>query len=209
MIIGIAGKMGCGKDYVCNNLVVPLLKNMNKRFLQVSFADQIKINVMTKDRISFDDVYVSKTTKTRKLLQTEGTEYGRDIFGDDIWINYFDNWLSVYKSRGIDVFICTDVRFKNEIEYIQKCGGIILKVNAFSRNLKRLFKESGGNLNVFKDLQSHRSECDLDDISDDVYDMIIENDQDDSDILEYYTLLYNKIYKHNHVNILHNKTVEY
>jgi len=25
MIIGIAGKMGCGKDYICNNVIIPLL----------------------------------------------------------------------------------------------------------------------------------------------------------------------------------------
>ena len=90
MIIGIAGKMGCGKDYVCNNIIVPLLKTNGKNFLQVSFADQIKVNVMTKQNIKFHDVYVSKTNDTRRLLQMEGTENGRNVLGKDIWIKYFD-----------------------------------------------------------------------------------------------------------------------
>ena len=65
MIIGIAGKMGCGKDYICNNIVIPILQKYNCKFLQMSFADQIKVNVMTKNNIPFNDVYVDKNIETR------------------------------------------------------------------------------------------------------------------------------------------------
>lgn len=180
MIIGIAGKMGCGKDYICNNIIIPVLKRMGKTYLQVSFADQIKVNVMTKKNIKFDDVYVSKTNDTRRLLQLEGTENGRNVLGKDIWIKYFDNWISVYKSRGVDTFICTDVRFKNELDYIKSSGGIIIKINAPMRNLKRLTHESGGNADILQSLQSHPSECDLDCISDKYYDLVIQNDPDNN-----------------------------
>ena len=176
MIIGIAGKMGCGKDYVCNNIIVPLLKTNGKNFLQVSFADQIKVNVMTKQNIKFHDVYVSKTNDTRRLLQMEGTENGRNVLGKDIWIKYFDNWISVYKSRGVDTFICTDVRFQNELDYIKGFGGIVIKINAPTRNLNRLIQESNGNETTLQSLRSHPSECDLDDIPNDYYDLVIEND---------------------------------
>ena len=145
MIIGIAGKMGCGKDYICNNLIVPLLKKQGLSFLQVSFADQIKVNVMTKNDVSFEDVYVSKSVNTRRLLQIEGTENGRNVLGENVWINYLDNWITVYKSRGIEHFICTDVRFKNELEYIKKSGGIVIKIDAPERNYLRLYRESEGN----------------------------------------------------------------
>jgi hypothetical protein len=176
MIIGIAGKMGCGKDYICNNLIIPVLKSKNKTFLQVSFADQIKVNVMTKANISFDEVYIAKTNDTRRLLQLEGTENGRNILGKDIWIKYFDNWISVYKSRGIDTFICTDVRFQNELDYIKRSGGMIIKINAPQRNFQRLYKESCGDDSVLQSLQSHSSECDLDNVSNDTFDLIIDND---------------------------------
>jgi CO dehydrogenase nickel-insertion accessory protein CooC1 len=79
VLIGIAGKMGCGKDYICNNIIIPILKHNNETFLQIAFADQIKINVMTKHNIEFKDVYINKTTETRRLLQLEGTENGRDL----------------------------------------------------------------------------------------------------------------------------------
>ena len=176
MIIGIAGKMGCGKDYICNNVIVPLLKTNGKNFLQVSFADQIKVNVMTKQNIKFDDVYVSKTNDTRRLLQMEGTENGRNVLGKDIWIKYFANWISVYKSRGVDTFICTDVRFQNELDYIKHSGGIVIKIDAPTRNLNRLKQESKGNETILKTLRSHPSECNLDCIADDYYDLVIKND---------------------------------
>jgi hypothetical protein len=180
MIIGIAGKMGCGKDYICNNAIIPLLKNNRKNFLQVSFADQIKVNVMTKQNIKFEDVYVSKTNQTRRLLQMEGTENGRNVLGKDIWIKYFDNWISVYKSRGVDIFICTDVRFRNELYYIKSFGGIVIKIDAPTRNLNRLTQESNGNETTLQSLRSHPSECDLDDIPNDYYDLVIKNDPDNN-----------------------------
>jgi len=194
MIIGIAGKMGCGKDYTCNNLVIPILKYYNHTFLQVSFADQIKINTMTKNQISFDDVYINKNEHTRRLLQLEGTENGRDILGTDIWIRYLENWIKVHESRGIKNFICTDVRFKNEFDYIKDRGGIVLRIDAPKRNIERLLSESRGDSNILETLKTHRSECDLDTLTDEWFDLIIKNNPG-VNILDYYPELlelYNK-----------------
>ena len=176
MIIGISGKMGCGKDYVCNNLIIPLLKNLDKSHLQLAFADQIKINAMTKSNMSFDDIYTNKTTHSRKLLQREGTELGRNVYGKDIWIKYLDNWISLYKYRGIDNFICTDVRFLNEMEYIKQKGGIIIRIISKTRNLQRLKSESNGDKNIMSMLQEHPSECDLDNVPDNSFDIVIQNE---------------------------------
>jgi phosphomevalonate kinase len=179
MLIGIAGKMGCGKDYICNTIIIPYFKSRGKDILQVSFADQIKVNVMTKNNIPFSDVFVQKTNSTRKLLQMEGTELGRNVYGDDIWIKYLNNWLKIYKSRGIEHFICTDVRFKNELDYIKQNGGIIIKIVAPNRNFSRLQQESRGDTSIRDALKSHPSECDLDDVPDNHFDLVIYNDLDD------------------------------
>lgn len=184
MIIGISGKLGSGKDYICNNVIIPILKNKDCTFLQMCFADQIKVNVMTKNNIDFKDVYVNKNKQTRTLLQTEGTELGRDLLGDDIWIRYFDNWMSVYKSRGIDHFIVTDVRFKNEVDYIKRSGGILIRIDAPKRNYQRLLTESNGDLDVLQKLSSHISECNLDNLSNDNYDLIIKNDIGQESLLQ-------------------------
>jgi hypothetical protein len=51
-----------------------------------------------------------------------GTEAGRDVFHKDIWVISLLN-----RSKNKDVVV-TDVRFKNEIEYIQNNGGIVVRI---------------------------------------------------------------------------------
>jgi hypothetical protein len=61
-IIALAGKMGSGKDYLIEKYIIPYIeKSCNKRCLQLSFADQLKINVMTMHNVSYNDVYIEKT----------------------------------------------------------------------------------------------------------------------------------------------------
>lgn len=177
VLIGIAGKMGSGKDYITTNYIIPYIENILKeKILQFCFADQIKVNVMTKNNINYHDLYVSKSDSTRKLLQIEGTENGRDKLSKNIWINYLKNWIEIFKNRGINNFIITDVRFKNELDFIKNSGGIIVKINAPERNHQRLYKESQGDTLIYNKLKNHISECDLDDISDNYYDIVLDND---------------------------------
>jgi phosphomevalonate kinase len=178
-IIGISGKLGCGKDYISTNVVVPILEKHHQRYLGLNLADQIKINVMTKNHIEYKDVYEKKTESSRQLLQTEGTEIGR-AFDKNIWINYLDNWMKVFSARGISTFIVTDVRFQNEVEYVKNAGGILVRIIAPKRNHQRLMQEADGNESAYTKISTHRSECDLDLLPNDMFDLIIYNDPDDS-----------------------------
>lgn len=177
IIIGVTGKLGSGKDYITNNVIIPVLEKMNYRYLQCAFADQIKVNVMTKNNISYEDVYENKTKESRRLLQFEGTEIGRS-YNRNIWVNYMDNWMKVHSSRGINVFVISDVRFKNEYEFIKNNSqiGLVVKIVAPKRNESRLLKESNGDMEVYNSISKHASECDLDDYLNDKYDMVICND---------------------------------
>lgn len=58
----------------------------------------------------------------REALQLMGTEAGRDVFHNDLWVISLIN-----RSKGKDVVV-TDVRFQNEIKYIQDNGGIVIRV---------------------------------------------------------------------------------
>jgi hypothetical protein len=51
-----------------------------------------------------------------------GTEAGRNVFHKDIWVN------SLLKRVGNKNVVITDVRFKNELIFIHKNNGIIVRV---------------------------------------------------------------------------------
>lgn len=176
VVIGVTGKLGSGKDYITNNVIVPVIEKINYRYLQCAFADQIKVNVMTKNNISYSDVYENKTPESRQLLQNEGTEVGREQ-DCNIWVKFLDNWINVHHNRGVNVYVISDARFKNEYEFV-KNDGIMIKVVAPNRNKDRLLKESRGDNSIYKKISQHASECDLDDFSNDRYDMVIYNDTD-------------------------------
>jgi len=176
LIIGLSGKMGSGKDFIASNYIIPFLREQLKLFpLKMAFSDQLKVNVMTKYNISFNDVYQHKTDQTRQLLQQEGTENGRNKHGQDVWIKHLDAWTHVYRSRGIDAVILSDVRFRNEVEYIKSKGGLVIRVDAPERNEKRLRDDSGGCIETYNRIKNHSSECDLDTVGDNVYDFIVNN----------------------------------
>jgi hypothetical protein len=65
---------------------------------------------------------MGKKFSPRLALQLLGTEAGRDVFHKDIWVN------SLLKRAGNDNVVITDVRFKNEIKFIQKNNGIVVRV---------------------------------------------------------------------------------
>jgi phosphomevalonate kinase len=172
MIIGVSGKMGTGKDYIIENYIKPFIENeLGEKCIILSFADMIKINLMVHHNIQLDELYGRKTPEIRNLLQLEGTEKGRCVFGDNIWIRYVKAWYELHKSRGIKYILVPDVRFKNEYDFIKQ-NGIVFRINAPNRNEKRLRDESFNEENYNK-IKNHQSEIELDDFK---FDIIINND---------------------------------
>jgi len=168
ILIGLSGKMGVGKDYIAHNILMPYLEKKNIKTLMIAFADQIKVNTSVKHNINLFDMYDTKNENIRRLLQKEGTENGRDKYGDNIWINYVDKWTDIYSKRGIQAFIIMDVRFKNEAEYIKSKNGLLIRIEAPLRNKERITNEKNS-----LEIQKHISEIDLDDYK---FDNIINND---------------------------------
>ena len=135
MIIGLVGFIGSGKGTVGDILE-------QKGFVKDSFAKPLKdacavifgwprellegdTEVSRKWREEPDVFWSEKFGKPfspRYALQLMGTEAGRNVFHTDIWGTSLLN-----RSKGKDVVV-TDVRFENEIKFIQDNGGIIIRV---------------------------------------------------------------------------------
>ena len=135
MIIGVVGFIGSGKGTVGDILE-------QKGFIKDSFAKPLKdacavmfgwsrellegdTEMSRKWREEPDSYWSEKFGREftpREALQKMGTEAGRDVFHKDIWVISLLN-----RAKGKDVVV-TDVRFQNEIEYIQGNGGIVIRV---------------------------------------------------------------------------------
>lgn len=113
MLIGLSGKMQVGKDTVAHYLM------LKYGFRRLAFADYLKQAAVA---LGWDG---KKDEKGRKLLQ----RLGQDVreYNPATWINVVaQQWYQV-KPTGASVVI-TDVRFKNEVDWIMREGGIVVRV---------------------------------------------------------------------------------
>lgn len=165
LLIGLSGKLGAGKNYIAEKIVPLVLSELAPGALQIfqmAFGDQMKVELAARDReLTYENLFVEKSQKTRELMQFYGTDLCRRQFGSDVWIRSMDTWISIHKSRiassGLQpVFVISDVRFENEAGWIQSKGGILIRIDAPDRNRERLEREGGSKAD------QHPSETDLD-----------------------------------------------
>lgn len=162
-IIGISGKKGHGKDTLGKFFID------NYQYQRFAFADPLKkileiIFDFTDDQLfgnlkEIPDPYWN--CSPRKIQQFVGTDLFRDQLGQiipnldkNIWVEVTKRkiqkqMLNNPKSR----IIITDVRFCNEAQMIRELNGVIIKVNRDS----------------IKNLDSHVSETENDEIIEDYY----------------------------------------
>jgi hypothetical protein len=175
LVLGCSGKMGAGKDYVCKQLLLPLLQRKfeNVRPLFLAFADPLKQECALQYGCSFEQLYVSKDLWTRKRLQWIGSER-RETLGRDVYVKVMKLNIQLHAERsGINVFILPDVRFPEEKKFIEDCGGKVFRVHAVQRNLDKLRVECRGDKKTMFSRSQHVSETALDHV---VFDTTVLND---------------------------------
>lgn len=139
MIVGLLGFIGSGKGTVADILVDHF------GYTKMSFADSLKdccalmfnwprhlLEGDTKEsrewRETPDEFWSKEFGKQftpRIALQLMGTESVREVFHEDFWIIRLQNTL---KSTGLTDVVIADTRFENEVNWVQRRGGLILEV---------------------------------------------------------------------------------
>lgn len=144
------GKAGAGKTYVCNYLV------KNYKYTLTKFASPVY-------EIARD--FLKMQGKDRKLLQTIGSDVGRDMFDQNLWVNrYYENFtIAKITSEKLNIpfnVVVDDCRFPEEKQLLEELGfvGIYLDVPDSIR-IKRLEGRDG---TAQIETLSHKSEMQLD-----------------------------------------------
>jgi len=172
MIIGLVGFIGSGKGtvgdifeshgYIKDSFAKPLKDACSMMFGWPRELLEGDTEVSRKWREEPDNFWSEKfghSFSPRLALQLMGTEAGRDVFHKDIWVMSLLN-----RAKGKDVVV-TDVRFKNEIEYIQKNGGRIVRVKRGDEpHWYKLAEDAASGFSSaimgMRELDIHRSEWD-------------------------------------------------
>lgn len=63
----------------------------------------------------------------RRLLQTYGTDAGRDVFGENCWTDLARQRI-LQNARGGFKSVVTDVRFESESKMVHELGGIVVNI---------------------------------------------------------------------------------
>jgi hypothetical protein len=129
MIVGLSGRAGSGKSTVAKFL------NEHCAFARTSFAKPIK-EMLRAMGLTEEEIYGNARERAseyiqgkspRYAMQTLGTEWGRNMIGEDLWVNVWAlNIDNTYSSD--ENIIVEDVRFPNEVLAIHARDGFLIHI---------------------------------------------------------------------------------
>lgn len=123
IIIGLTGRARTGKDTLANYLCI------NHGFTQLAYADPIRDALEL--GLGIESHYLREDKEAiipwlgvsgRKLMQTLGTEWGRDLIRLDLWRVMLHRRLTTLAEES-DRFVISDLRFHNEADWLRTLPG--------------------------------------------------------------------------------------
>lgn len=135
LIIGLTGYAGSGKDTAAAYLR-EALEARGHRVSCAAFADPIRAALLAMG-VPSSYIYTRELKEQpvpgwgksyRELAQTLGTEWGRSLVGDDVWVRRIERHIEGLFNRPA-VLIATDVRLQNEADWITTRGGMLVRVD--------------------------------------------------------------------------------
>ena len=126
-IIGIAGHARAGKDTVAqfireaHHCMTYAFAEPLKNMLKAVGLEEHELNGWRKDELNNDF-----QATPRHMMQTLGTEWGRDTVNSDIWVIAAAKRIQqMHRSQPDATILVTDVRFQNEADFVRKHGFLI------------------------------------------------------------------------------------
>lgn len=125
-VIGLTGKAGAGKDTVADYLFE------RHGFARYAMAGPLKrmlaaIGVDCDTRETKELPHPLFGVSPRRFAQTLGTEWGRQMIRDDIWLLCAERAVSQTTGWATG-FVITDIRFDNEAKWLLSRGGLLWEI---------------------------------------------------------------------------------
>lgn len=188
LVIGVSGKIGSGKTTLCNALRERLLADGERvqSVTERNFADALKEQVAHHFGLDVRDCY-THDGKQRVLDQCNGKTLGRVLqdWGQalrtgvvpHVWVSGVRSWLQRQLGQAwssadthdkVHVVLIGDVRYPNEVAFVQReCGGRVVRLNGDPGGVRRAST---------RDLE-HESETALDNVNDIQFDYTIDTER--------------------------------
>ncbi len=147
-VIGFCGAAGAGKSTAADRLV------HCHGFRRVRFAGPLKRMMWA---LGLDERHTDGALKElpcgllggrtpRFAMQTLGTEWGRDIIAQDLWLRA---WRAEV-TAACKLVVVDDVRFANEAEAVRQAGGTLIRITGRGGI-------SGGHVSELQDFAVHHT----------------------------------------------------
>lgn len=130
-VVGLCGKAGSGKDTAAAAL-------MNRLgFHRAGFSDPLYSGLSAVTGMSIESLMDRRQKEAplpifkkspRQMLQTLGTDWGRDMIRDTIWVEVCMSKCTRLFESGVPGVVIPDVRFENEALAIRKRGGLVINI---------------------------------------------------------------------------------
>lgn len=131
-IIGLVGLRRSGKDtaaaalqelgYTNVKFAAPM-KDMLRNLFDYAGLSARTIERMIEGDLKEEPVGVLGGRSARHAMQTLGTNWGRDLVAQELWVN-----LCMARCAQLPLVAVSDVRFYNESEAIRNAGGRIIRI---------------------------------------------------------------------------------
>lgn len=167
----ISGKQGSGKSSLAKNLVSEF-KAVGITPIQCRFAGPL-YEMQEAIRGVAEKYGIPMDEKEGVLLQLLGTQWGRRVKGENVWINalkYFTNGADFVSH----VFIVDDCRFKNELAAFDGAFKVRLVCEEEIRKSRT---------HAWRENTTHQSEIDLDDIEDCEFNLVLNTRMNSKDVV--------------------------